>query len=508
MWRKTFRWLGVVAVLCARTLWAADGVLELNVVDRDSSQPLAVRMHLKNAAGKPVLPPKTAAFHDHFAFADKISLKLPTGNYTFEIERGPEYLWRQGNFRIDTFANDSKTIDLKRFADLSKEGWWSGDLDVRRPLEQMELLLQAEDLHVAPVTTWWNGKSDLKSPPPADKLLVTVDQNRCYHQLGCGDSRAGGTLLFLNGAEPPYAKPAAPEYPPNVELALATRKTGAWVDAQRPFDWDLPVLVAHAAIDSLEVHNRHQGRDTVIDNENNGKPRNKSSFAGLTGNGRWSQQIYYHLLNCGLRIPPSAGSGSGQALNPVGYNRVYVYLNESFTYQRWWTALAAGRCFVTNGPLLRAAVEGQAPGHVFYSSGDPFEFNVGLTLSVRSPDKISYLEVVKNGEVVISQRLDEWKKNEGRLPPVVFKESGWFLIRAVCDTPKTYRHAMTAPYYVEIGEKKRRISKSSSQFFLDWVMERARQLKIEDEQQRQVVLGYHRVARDYFQKLIDQANAD
>ena len=28
--------------------------------------------------------------------------------------------------------------------------------------------------------------------------------------------------------------------------------------------------------------------------------------------------IYYHLLNCGLRVPPSAGSASGVLPNPVG----------------------------------------------------------------------------------------------------------------------------------------------------------------------------------------------
>ena len=36
--------------------------------------------------------------------------------------------------------------------------------------------------------------------------------------------------------------------------------------------------------------------------------------------------MYYHVLNCGLRIPPVAGSGSGTNDNPVGTNRVYVLL--------------------------------------------------------------------------------------------------------------------------------------------------------------------------------------
>ena len=40
--------------------------------------------------------------------------------------------------------------------------------------------------------------------------------------------------------------------------------------------------------------------------------------------------------------------------------------------------------------------------------------------------------------------------------------------------PDTYRFATTAPYYVEIGDQPR-ISKTSAQFFLDWVDERGRQ---------------------------------
>ena len=70
------------------------------------------------------------------------------------------------------------------------------------------------------------------------------------------------------------------------------------------------------------------------------------------GNGFYSQELYYRLLNCGLRIPPTAGSASGVLPNPVGYNRVYVHLDGDFSYDAWWRGLAAGRSFVTNGPAL------------------------------------------------------------------------------------------------------------------------------------------------------------
>jgi hypothetical protein len=66
---------------------------------------------------------------------------------------------------------------------------------------------------------------------------------------------------------------------------------------------------------------------------------------------------------------------------------------------------------------------------------------------------------------------------------------------------------MTAPYYVEIGYQ-RRISKSAAQFFLDWVYERAKQIKLADPKQQQEVLQWHRQARDYWQEVLSKANAE
>ena len=108
-----------------------------------------------------------------------------------------------------------------------------------------------------------------------------------------------------------------------------------------------------------------------------------------------------------------------------------------------------------------------------------------MTLTTREP--ISYLEIVQDGLVRNTIRFEDYVK-DGRLPPLHFKQSGWFLLRAVAEISDTYRFAMTGPYYVEFGNKPR-ISKKSAQFFLDWVYERARQIRIDDPQQRQEVMA-------------------
>ena len=58
--------------------------------------------------------------------------------------------------------------------------------------------------------------------------------------------------------------------------------------------------------------------------------------------------------------------------------------------------------------------------------------------------------------------------------------SGWFLVRAVAENPKTFRFASTAPFYVEVGDAKRRVSKSAAKIFLAWVKERTARVQLDD----------------------------
>ncbi len=123
--------------------------MEIKVVDHDTGEPLACRIHLTNQAGKVQKPPKVPFWHDHFVVDGSLMLKLPSGNFNFVVERGPEYLVVSGHFEIHDFAQDTKTVSLRRFVDMSKEGWWSGDLEIDRPKREIELLMRADDLHVA-----------------------------------------------------------------------------------------------------------------------------------------------------------------------------------------------------------------------------------------------------------------------------------------------------------------------------------------------------------------------
>ena len=89
-------------------------------------------------------------------------------------------------------------------------------------------------------------------------------------------------------------------------------------------------------------------------------------------------------------------------------------------------------------------------------------------------------------------------------------ESGWFLIRGIAGNQKTFRFASTAPFYFEIGSVSKRISKSSSSFFLDWVNERIDRVRtnISDKAEEAEVLRYHWEAREFWKNKIQQANVE
>jgi len=483
------------------------GQIEIRVTDAQSGDPIAVNMYLKDAYGRSRIPAQVPAWKDHFSFDGSVLLKLPTGRYTFEMERGPEYQLRTGHFEISRRANGLEIVSMRRFVDMKQEGWWSGDLHIHRSPEDIALLMRAQDLHVAPVITWWNDTNAWDKQPMPEQLLVQRDENRFYHLMAGEDERGGGALLYFNLPAPlELAARGQREYPPMARfLQQAHTHADVHVDIEKPFWWDVPTWLALGMVDSIGLANNHMQRSGMLANEAWGKPRDTTFYPGAHGNGYWSQDIYYHILNAGLRIPPSAGSASGVLPNPLGYNRVYVHCPNGLTWDAWWEGLRAGRVVVTNGPLLRPRVNGQYPGYVFRAvAGETVSLVAQLNLSTR--DKINYLEVVKNGKVVHEVRLEEYRNRRGSLPEVSFQQSGWLLVRAIAADAKTFRFASTGPYYVEIGDEPR-ISRESTQFLLDWVNERMGQLELAAPEEREEVMKYHRRARDFWQDRLQQANA-
>ena len=314
------------------------------MVDQDTGQPVAVRMRLNNARGRSYLPRSLTAWHDHFVLDGKAVLRLPPGQYTFQMHRGPEYRVRTGHFTIEPGATDNTQVDMQRFVNMREAGWWAGDLYVPRPLRDVPLLIRAEDLHVVPVVTWSDPPdraSDRQSPRA---VLLQAEPDRFYHLMAGRHHGDGGSLLVFQLDAPLAVNQPPGELPGPLDFPTQARQhPHVHIDLPSPFAWDMPLWVSAGQIDSIGVASAHLWQDGALDEEPGERNRDRLLFPPPHGIGRWSEAIYYHLLNCGLRIPPSAGSGSGVQPNPVGYNRVYVHCGKELTYDKWWEGLR-GTC--------------------------------------------------------------------------------------------------------------------------------------------------------------------
>jgi hypothetical protein len=477
-------------------------------IDDAAGRPLPCRIHLFDPAGKPVQAVGLPFFRDHFSCEGRATLKLPVGRYRYEIERGPEYTRLAGE--VDVPAGNGRTVGarLRRIAELARLGWWSGDLHIHRPLKDVELLMRAEDLHVGPVITWWNKTNPWAAVEPPATLLRRFDGDRFVHVMAGEDERGGGALLYFDLERPLPITGAAREHPASPAFAADARAAGkaVHIDAEKPFWWDVPAWVAGAACDTVGIANNHMCRSTVYPGEAWGRPRDKARLPDPAGNGLWSQEIYYHVLNCGVRLPPSAGSASGVLPNPVGYNRVYVQLDGEPEWSKWWQGLRAGRSFVTNGPLLPVSAEGRPPGQVFRAESGPMELK--LDLSLIALDRVAALEIVQDGRIAATLALDG-AVEQRRTATVTFRESGWFLVRAIAENRRTFRFASTAPFYVEVGGKPR-VSRKSAEFFVAWVKERTEQLEraLSDDDRRREVLKFQAAALRYWQDKAAAATAE
>jgi hypothetical protein len=469
--------LAMVAVAAAvRPLLAAkagEGTLELTIVDRQTRKPIACRVHLANAAGVARKALKCPFWHDHFVCPGQVSLRVPRGNYTFVIERGPEYADASGYFTMNDFSEDRKTAELQRAVDMAGEGWWAADLRVRRAPRDIELLMQAEDLHlVVDVPPAREEPEAVKKFKPG---TLQFDGERYCQLIEPQDKTSGGRLAIDLGAgfDKDDARRADKAQPP-VDGNLANQQAAGdqqvadrwWYDVDDPSAPDLPVWLALGKVDSLNL----LGGSLVRGKNESAKKAARKRADESCAAAELAQQVYFHVLECGLRVPPSAGSDSGVAANPVGYDRMYAWVDKAdFNRDNWWRAFRMGRVTVTNGPLIRPLAGGRLPGHAFRLLDGQLELDVAMNLTTRDP--ITYLELVKNGRAAASIRLSDWAKT-GHFPAVRFDGPGWLLVRVVTDVQHTYRAALSAPWYVD-GPSGARISRKSVAYFLARLKARA-----------------------------------
>jgi len=486
------------------------GTVEFIITDKLTGREKSCRLYVYNDKGQPQYDEDCPSCFGHFICQGQTQLRLPEGNYTYQAEVGKEFHTVTGTIHVSNKQTVIKKIELVRFADITSQGWYAGDLHNHTSIDVTQMLMKAENIHITYVPWWWINHSFGKGSEKSlfeYKPLIQFNGNRFLYTRAGEDERRDATLMFFGMPEDMEIGYTSWTYPPPVHFAETFGKIdNVWVHLDHMFWWDTPALLASGELDSIEVLNNNFTREHDNDTEAWGKPRDMQKYPHPSGNAVYQQDVYFHMLNCGFRIPPAAGSAACVGGEPFGYNRVYVKVSGKLTWTKWWENLRAGKCFITNGPLLRVKANGKYPGHVF-KAGKNGTIKLKFNIDLDSRDQVSEVQIINNGKIVRSIPYSNWPKN-GKIGPIKCAKSGWIVVRALTKDTNTYRFAMTAPYYIEIGDSPKHISKASVEFFLDWARQ-ASELNTEvDPDKKYTFDAYSKKTIKFWEYLSGRANSE
>ncbi len=433
-----------------------------------------------------------AEYLGHFIARGPFTMELPAGTYTVTAEHGPEYEAAVGEIEVAEDSEASLTLPLVRWIDMSEIGFLSADFHVHRSREDVPTLLEAEDLDLAVVLTLWNKRDDLYGQWPQNPV-VELPNGRYMTTANAEDERGGGAWMLHMLRERVELGDHERWFPTGLDViseAVEQRyvpRGFPWVDVEKPFWKEAPVVMALAAPNSVGLLHNHFLQFGILDDEAWGMPRNVAAFPRAEGFVDASLELNYRYWNLGFAVAPTAGSASGVLPNPVGYNRLYVQLNEPFSGEAFYRNLRQGRAFVTNGPMLFFDAY-EAPGE-----------QILVQLDVKSRAPLDRVEVIADGEVIQSFEAPEGKTEFKTDVAVRGGIYTWIAARAFEKNDKTVRMAHSKPVFFPGS----RDHSEDAAFFVEWIDKLIAETegdeeRISDPKQREHVLEQYREARKVY----------
>jgi peptidoglycan/xylan/chitin deacetylase (PgdA/CDA1 family) len=496
------------AVIAQRQAAREDQLVNATVVDAATEKPVSARVYLQGSDGRWHFA-KSAALQGHAVryerrnaqtpeatevhttvSAHPFRFEVPPGRYTLTVERGKEYFAATQAVEV-AHEPVAVRVHLRRWIDMAARGWYAGDTHVHRALDELPSAQLAEDVNVVlPMVQWTTA---FEVPPNRSQLNlatafgsgpVTLDATHVYDPRNTeyeifrvgGRSHTLGAFLVMKHTTP-FDLPAMPL----AAIGAQARAQGALIDLEKHnWPWSM-ALIPILNVNLFELANNHHWR-TVFGLRNWAQPAPPWMALGDQGTGldterSWTHyglRNYYALLNCGFRLQPTAGTANGVHPVPLGFSRVYVQLPQGFSYPAWMDALAAGRSFVTTGPMLFARVEGQAPGHVFRAS-TPGAYRVEGEVLSETP--LETLEIVTAPGTVHELRPANERTTSGavqnRFSTVLqLDRSSWLVVRCFESRPDgRMRFAHTAPWHVEVAARPLRPVRREAEWLLGRVRE-------------------------------------
>ena len=488
------------------------GRLKLEIVDSTTGKPVTARISLQRQGGKTFAPADGALYRltgstGHFYADRKIDLALPAGTYRARVFRGPEYEVAEQDLEVTADQSTEVQVPLTRWSHLAKTGWYSGETHVHANYGYGEwyntpatILRQAEgeDLNVCNTVIansdgeaifdreFFLGQLD---PRSTDEHLVYWGQE--FRSTLWGHMTLSSLTTLVEPIMTGFQGTTNPwDVPTNADIA------------QRVIDQDGLVGYTHPAGNRLDLYDQPYAAKGLPVDAALGRIR-LMDIHGHTYEG--SIQLWYRLMNCGLRIAGS--SGTDVFLNrvrsyPPGWARTYVHLPEGLTYAAWTEGQRAGRSFFTNGPMLEFAVEGAGLGGTL-SLDQPGP--VRVTASAKSQVPLDRVELVVNGTVIQTLELEEDSRSARFEGEVSIEASGWLALRAhgpahpdIVKNPSAH----TNPVYLQVEGHPNPLAAEDAAYFLKWIDRLEGDLKTRDripnERLWKHVRGQLDGARDYY----------
>ena len=439
--------------------------LRVVILDGETGQPTPARVRLVDDAGRstPLPAEAVAVMYGHWDHADgygyqpdssfyvpgTFALDLPAGRYHLALSKGNEYVAQRHEIVLEPGQDQEKRFTLQRWINMPEQGWYSADdhIHIRRSPREDPLLMdwiRAEDIHVG-------------------VLLRMGDFWEIYYsQYAWGEDGVyqKGDYLLTSGQE----DPRTPELGHALGIGASDRVRfkDEYYYYDKVFDRlrELGGLAGYAH----QAATFHGYRGLMLDGL-----RNKVDVLELmqfcAPEGPLITDHYYHLLDLGYEVTATAGSdfpwcgkdhryGEDVAFEKaaqIGNARFYTYTDGPLTYASWKTGLAAGRTFVTTGPVLMLEVNGHLPGaRVDVDRGDVVRVTA-RAYGHAEQVPLERLEIVGHGRVLASASARE----VGQSPEHVTLELDLPVDRGIWLAARTFagphQSAHTTPVYVTVA---------------------------------------------------------
>lgn len=354
---------------------------------------------------------------------------LPMGKYRIDAEKGMEYKPESSSFQVLSGENESVTLFFKRWSNMERQGWYSGDTHTHFLNDYSALIeAKAEDLNVINVlaTKWGELITNAKEVTGAPSLISGAD-NIVFFNEETRHNFLGHTILHpikdliypLTWGGASEGVPGGYDFPPMAYQADKAHAQGGLVTwAHFGHRMEAPIDVALGKVDSLDIFtwgDAFSPSITAVDGQNIPGPI----------------EYWYKFLNTGFRLPATAGTDKMVNTQVSGSIRTYVYIGDkAFTYGGWIDGIRHGRTFITTGPMISLKVNNQEIGSALNLI--PGEV-AHIEASVHAPyDRypVEKFELIKNGRVIARQVNSDRSEIMRFSEDIKIEKSAWFAVRA------------------------------------------------------------------------------